>query len=280
MLPNFIIAGAAKSGSSTLYFYLGRHPEILMSKEKEPAYFTKYWGKKDLKWYESQFDHWNGEKAIGEATVEYMVDEHASERIYKVITNVKLIFIMRNPVDRAWSHYWHRVKMGEETRSFEDVIRSVKDGNLNEYIVRYGMYATHIRRFLKFFPKTQMKFIILEEFSKEPSKFFGEIFRFLGVDDSFNIEYVEKKNAAKIYKFKWLNLLWAKIRTMDRLKENLPKVIYRPLRKGFRFIDNLNKKPFILPKMSVKDRYFLKNVFQEEINSLEIIIGKSLELWK
>ncbi len=171
MLPNFIIAGAAKSGSSTLYYYLQKHPEILMSKYKEPAYFTKYWNRKDLRWYENQFKHWNGEKAIGEATVEYMVDQHAPERIYKLVPHVKLIFIMRNPIDRAWSHYWHRVKMGEESRSFNEIIKNIENGNLDEYIIRYGMYATSIKRFLEYFSKEQVKFIILENFKENPSFF-------------------------------------------------------------------------------------------------------------
>jgi len=281
MLPNFIIAGAAKSGSSTLYYYLNKHPEILMSKEKEPAYFTKYWGKKELKWYESQFDHWNGEKAIGEATVEYMVDEKAPERICKILPNVKLIFIMRNPVDRAWSHYWHRVKMGEETRSFDEIIKSIKNGNLNEYVIRYGMYATHIKRFLKYFPREKMLFLLLEEFKENPIEHLKLIFKFLEVDDSVEISYEGKKNSAKMYRSKTLSILWAKIRKMDGLKEKIPNKVYNPLRRAFQYIDKLNKKPFTPPPLNEAYKEFLHSIFENEIKELQKIINKDLaHVWK
>ena len=160
MLPNFLIAGAAKSGSSSLYYYLSLHKDIYMCKTKEPAFFTKYYDR-GINWYKKQFNTVNKEKMIGEATVEYMVDPFAYKRIYKHIPNIKLIFIIRNPIDRAWSHYWHRVKNGEETRSFDEIIFSEKI--MSEYIIQYGLYFKLLERFFNIFPKENIKIVVLEE---------------------------------------------------------------------------------------------------------------------
>ena len=121
----------------TLYYYLGKHPDILMSSTKEPAYYTKYYNK-GLDFYESFFKEYKGENAIGEATVEYMVCPETPERIYKAIPDIKLIFILRNPIERASSNYWHRIKSGHENRKFYEVIKEGK----NEYPIRYGLYFT------------------------------------------------------------------------------------------------------------------------------------------
>ena len=111
----FLIAGAAKCGSSTLWYSLKSYPQIGMSSEKEPAFFTKIYCK-GIDWYSSQFNMNSSCLTLGEATVEYLVDPDAPVRISKLFPNVKLIFILRNPIHRAWSHYWHRVKTGQEKK--------------------------------------------------------------------------------------------------------------------------------------------------------------------
>ena len=147
MLPTFIIPGAAKSGSTSLYHNLCQHPDILMSSNKEPNFFLLHWGK-DITFYQQFFSHYSGEKAIGEATVGYMPDTRVPARIYSVLPNVKLIFTLRNPVSRAVSHYVWRVNKGQEHRSFDEVLQC----GFSEYPILYSLYYTHISRFLEYFP--------------------------------------------------------------------------------------------------------------------------------
>ena len=277
VLPNFLIAGAAKCGSYSLFYYLGKHPDILTSKVKEISYFTEYWGTKDLQWYKSFFNHWAGEKAIGEATVEYMVDENAPSRIYQTIPHIKLIFIMRDPVQRAWSHYWHRVKMGEEKRDFEAIINNKTS---IEYPIKYGLYATQIERYLSFFSKNQMKFVILDELKDNFPKTMRELFKFLEVDETFEVSYEGKINAAKIYRIKLLNYLAATIRSSYLLKRLIPNKILPYAQGIFRLLDGLNKKPFVLPPLPDHHRRVLTEIYSEEIRRLEHIIEKDLSIWR
>lgn len=275
MLPNFLIAGAAKSGSSSLHYYLGQHHDILMSKVKEPAFFTKNWHR-GVQWYESFFDHWSGEQAVGEATVEYMVDKEAPERISQTLPDVKLIFIMRNPVDRAWSHYWHRVKMGEERRSFEQI---VADGNAEEYPFKYSLYATHIERYLQFFEKSQMMFIFLEDLREDFDDQIRGACQFIGLKDEADIRNEGPKNRAKIYRNAQLSSFAAKIRANDSLKEKFPKKILPAFQFAFRMLDNLNKKPFDIPQLGEKERSQLTEFFSTEIIDLERLTGRHLSHW-
>ena len=128
MLPTFIIAGAGKSGTTALWAYLNQHPEICMSRIKEPMFFTNLLGyrqggsieapvyegryKSGLEWYEKLFAKCCQKRALGEASTAYMYAKDAAGLIKKTLPEVKLIFLLRNPVDRLYSNYWQERKYG------------------------------------------------------------------------------------------------------------------------------------------------------------------------
>lgn len=112
MLPNFIIPEAQKSGTTALRIYLAQHPEVYIV-NKEIHFFNKNFDK-GIEWYEQFFKAWKGEKAIGEKTPDYLYDGHTPQRIYEVTPDVKLIFVLRNPIDKAYFHYWYNVRVGLE----------------------------------------------------------------------------------------------------------------------------------------------------------------------
>ena len=120
--PDFIIIGAAKSGTTTLYQYLCRHPQIYMSTPKEPDFFSLDMNyHKGIEWYESLFDGAKPEQICGEASTTYSRwHQHpkAAERISQYLPKVKLIYIMRHPVDRAYSFYAYRFKRSQHNRQF------------------------------------------------------------------------------------------------------------------------------------------------------------------
>jgi len=161
-LPNFIIVGAQKSGTTTLYDILAQHNDIYLSSTKESKFFVdeeKY--NRGIEFYSNEyFSNYNGEKAIGEIDPEYIFFEDVPQRLrYDISSNLKLIFILRNPVARAYSHYLMTYKRGWDELSFEEAIkeepqRIQKDffsKHHQSYITR-GYYSKQIKRYLEYFP--------------------------------------------------------------------------------------------------------------------------------
>jgi len=197
-LPNFLICGAQKSGTTTLYKILKKHPQIFMSRKKELHFFTLEFDK-GVDWYKKKFiEATNGKyKAIGEASPSYMYLENAPERIYSIIPNAKLIFILRNPVDRANSHYWMSIKKLRHSRGFEKALEfednvlkncDIETKRQTSYKDR-GKYSIQIKRFMEFFPDDQMLFLDFDQLTKNPSVVFNKIYDFLEVNTYNNFNY-------------------------------------------------------------------------------------------
>lgn len=121
-LPTFLIVGAPKAGTTSLYHYLRSHPDVFMSEAKEPHYFSyagegqPAWGMRSLDAYEALFDSVHGERATGEASTWYLYSETAAEEIYRALPNTQIIILLRNPIGRAYSSWSYRVQMGGRRR--------------------------------------------------------------------------------------------------------------------------------------------------------------------
>jgi len=135
MLPDFIIIGVQRGGTTSLYKYMTKHPKIIPALKKEIHFFDNKFGK-GLSWYESQFmqnpffcllkrKRKSEDTITGEASPYYIYHPHVPKRISKILPNVKLIAILRNPIERAFSHYNHEVRLGAEKLSFEDALKNV-----------------------------------------------------------------------------------------------------------------------------------------------------------
>ena len=277
VLPTFIICGTQKGGTSTLFQYLKEHPEICMSKHKEVHYFDLNYHN-NVKWYEKEFIDYHKKtfKAIGEASPFYMYLEEVPERIYNLIPNIKLIFILRNPVDRTYSHYWHEVKFGYEFLSFEDALRKEEErlskGEMyNKRHFSYkdrGKYAIQLKRFRKFFSPNQMLILIMEELKKHPEEVISRMFDFLEVDTNFkdSDQHVNKKNVGK----------HPRIWKLQRLKTKIPhNIVGRAVKYG---IDTINLKDGY-PPINLETRQKLLDYFKTSNYELEKILGKKLDGW-
>ena len=206
MLPNFIIAGPPKSGTTSLQLYLNRHPDIFCFGEIH--YFSDNY-KKGIKWYESHFEKWNEEKAVGEKSPSYFYDSNTPVRIKKDIADVKLIFILRNPVDRAHSHFWHEVRKGREEnvldkKKVEQKINNNEDNENPDYL-EISKYSKYIKRWFDYFPKKQMFFLKMEELNQKKLK---EILEFLEIDTSFDFGSLKKYNIGGSPRSKILSKLY------------------------------------------------------------------------
>jgi hypothetical protein len=184
IMPDFLIVGAMKAGSTTLMDYLVSHPEVGIPAE-EINYFDKDSNyKKGEKWYSSWFKSFTSQNIIGEKTPAYCYNPKVAERIYQQNPKMKLIWILRNPVKRTYSNYWHYIRIGKENLSVGDCLdledERVKKDIYKGYFKR-SVYVDQVNRYLQFFPTEQMHFIIFEDFVNNPERGLVELSQFLEI---------------------------------------------------------------------------------------------------
>jgi len=221
--PDFFIVGAQKCGTTSLYNYLVKHPCVLPAKEKELHFFSDKYSK-GYSWYSNQFPSLfkkfqyvlsrRHRVLCGEATPYYMFHPHAVGRIYSRFSNAKIIMMLRNPVDRAFSHYRYHVKLGAEDLTFEEAIASESDRLLGEldkmnddanynsvnykiysYLKR-GVYIEQIERWIDLFSKDQILIIKSEDFFADPEDSFNTVLKFLELPE-YTISSYKKFNEGK-----------------------------------------------------------------------------------
>lgn len=210
LLPDFIIIGAQKAGTSSLYHYLGQHPDVAPALDKEIHFFDHHFAR-GIDWYRTNFasswyldysKRWHGRHIItGEASPYYFFHPHAPERIASTLPTVKLIAMLRNPVNRAFSHYHHEVEAGRERLSFEDAFRAEPErlaGEIDKimqdphyksfnhihfsYLSR-GIYVDQLQAWKRHFPDEQMLILNSERFFADPAAGTRQVIQFLGLPD-------------------------------------------------------------------------------------------------
>lgn len=210
VLPNFIIAGTPKAGTSSIFHYLVDHPQVCGSSVKESLFFhsDEFSGKldQDIARYSKYFEHYGGEKIIMEATPSYLARGSAvARRIHKMLPNVKLLFILRNPVDRLYSYYNYkicRLAKDFEIISFDDFVDECMrySGNgqissryrLDEQALKSldsGKYAQYLREYSQVFSCEQIKIMFYEDMRDNLNGFMAELCGFLVIDASFYDNY-------------------------------------------------------------------------------------------
>lgn len=183
-LPNFLYIGPPKSGSTWLYGALAQHPDVFVPELKDLYFFDRHYDR-SLDWYASQFD--GGEKfsAIGEISHDYLYSADACQRIASDLPDVKLITILREPKDRAISHYKYSLRFGNVRGSFEEAVEQ------NSLILELGRYSKYLRGYFDAFPAENIGVFWFDDLKADSNAFAASIFQFLGIDDSVRID-VEK----------------------------------------------------------------------------------------
>jgi Sulfotransferase domain len=223
LLPDFLIIGAQRGGTTSLYNYLQAHPAIAPSSTKEVHYFDRRFDK-SLAWYQGHFptkiEKYHTQLLsrqpflTGEATPCYLFYPHASQRVVQSLPDVKLIVLLRNPVDRAFSQYYHALDHGFATLSFEDAIEREEERAARErelimkdeyyYSIEYmeraylsrGIYVDQLQAWMKLFPREQFLFLKSEGFYTNPAATVKEVLEFLNVPEA---EIQLSKEAYKPY---------------------------------------------------------------------------------
>jgi hypothetical protein len=206
-LPNFLVIGAAKSGTSSLHHYLRAHPQVFTPRLKEINFFdydgthldVHYWAK-TLEEYERHFADAGGAVAIGEVAPIYLCSRVAPDSISRIIPGAKLVAILRNPVDRAYSAYLMSKRAGRTSRDLQSAFAHKRAG----YIVR-GRYAEYLARYYERFPREQIKILRFEDLAGSGRSLVQDLYRFLGVDASFEPPAEEVHNRGYVPKSELLN---------------------------------------------------------------------------
>lgn len=197
-LPDFLIVGAQKAGTTALYAYLRWHPDITGPSFKEVSFFDRHHVRGET-WYRAHLPARPGSRVVGEASPSYLFHPDAPKRVARLMPNAKLIAVLRNPIDRAFSHYQHEVALGREALSFEEALDAEDErmrGELDRmardpayfshawwnytYVTR-GEYAEQLERWFRVFPREQILVLISEELLDNPAETYAHTLEFLGV---------------------------------------------------------------------------------------------------
>ena len=190
-LPTFLIAGAMRCGTTSLNAYLREHPEISMGQTKEVHFFDQNY-ERGTDWYLQHFPDSDGSNAVGEATPGYMYLPEAAGRISSTLPDVKILILLRDPVERAHSHYWHNRSVGREKLDFAEAIASEPKRleRSRSYRARYsyldrGRYGRQLENMLRHIPIERVLIQTFDEITSDPTTVFRRTCRFLGVADDF-----------------------------------------------------------------------------------------------
>lgn len=185
-LPSFLIVGARKGGTTSLFEYLVEHPEVRPPLWKAVRFFDRNW-ERGLGWYRASFPvRQPGERFVtGESTASYLDHPLAPERIARTLPEARLVALLRNPIDRAVSDYAHEVRQGGETRPMEQVL-SPRNGD-EAYLTR-GLYAEQLRRYLAHVPRERLLVLRSERFFDDPAAGYARTLQFLGLSPFDDVE--------------------------------------------------------------------------------------------
>lgn len=300
-LPNFLIIGAGKSGTTSLDNYLKQHPKLFLSPVKEPNFFAYedidlntldkdavqhyHDSVTDMDSYLDLFKESTNDQILGETSNTYLVLGNSVDTIKKHIPNVKLIAILRQPTERLYSRYLHLAREDRlPTKEFEDVLDKSSLWWVRNDLVKEGWYYKNLSRYYDAFPKENIKVYLNEELKKDPQKILSDIFSFLEVEDFDQIDFSVNFNKSGFIKNKaYDNVLGHNSVLKKGLKSMIPTGIYEKIKNVMwlqKSVNNLRDRNLVQPKLDpeLKDR-ITQEIYKEDILKLQELIGKDLSHW-
>lgn len=276
IITNFLVIGAERSGTTWLAQMLKKHPNIYLPEIRKEIHFFDLYYQRGLNWYQKFFptpEQASQYSCIGEATPNYLYIPEVPERIYKHIPNCKLIAILRNPADRAYSKYGLKVCNKAYKGSFLEYLKE------HPGTVARGFYGQQIKRYLEYFPLENLLILFFEETMKYPELAFEKIGEFLSVDHH-KFEFIENKQKINSsYRIRFARPYALANSMVKWLVENDLDWIYNTAR-TFGLRKELFGNKGLLPPLDTDIRKELLLQYQEDIDQLEKIIGKDLSIWR
>jgi len=277
MLPTFIIAGAEKTGSTSLYNYLRQHPDVFMSTPKEPDFFLNEDYKKNIESYLQLFANAGNCKALGEASVSYFNKPQTAYRIKEALSNPQVILVLRHPAERAYSHYNMLVDHGVvPNRSYHEVVQSaLKEGNLCNTGIPTSSYAPSLRVYKEQFQGCLLT-LLYRDFKSNPISTCRRIFNHIDVDDQFAPDVSNKSNVSSRPRSSFLHLLMREQWALKALiKQAVPANLLNYVRKSVREVNSKE-----IPPLHQETRRMIIEHLRGDIEETESLVGYSLAHWK
>jgi hypothetical protein len=280
-LPNFIIIGAGKCGTTSLHAYLKRHPQIYICPKKETYFFLnemsrakhkRYGVTTTLEDYLELFKDAPEGSLIGEISTNYYAYPESAQLIHNLIPDIKIIAILRNPADRAFSSYQMFVQQGHEKRRFQDLVSP------DDKHVKRGFYYAELSPFFKVFNRNQIKILFFDDLCKDPDSFTRNLFQYLGVDATALPPMMDRKRQGGLPKNPLLNRLLVKQNPMRSaaaalLKLFIPLELRQKLRMGM-IKSNIQK-----ATLDPESRRKLVEIYRDDILKLQDLVERDLSHW-
>lgn len=277
MGPNFICVGAAKAGSTWLHLCLSEHPEVFVPPQKEIRFFSNpELLERGVTWYESLYADSGAALAVGDISGSYMMQPAVPRRIHDYRPDMRLLFLLRHPVHRAVSHYRMDLRTGDVVDPMEMALTVESD------YVRRGLYHEHLSRFLAVFPMEQVHITFHDDISSDPLGVVSEIYRFLGVDESFAPRTARRSvnEARELPRFPrtYRALRRAYGHAIDRSQFLQDALESRRLDGRFDSVHRLNAGGD-LPQIQTATHEKLVAYFEADVNALAELVDRDLDHW-
>jgi hypothetical protein len=300
-MPAFIVIGAPKAGTTSLHEYLRQNPRISLPLRKETHFFVadknstplveKYLGRtlenekpiENLDDYLAEFERKGDEITYGEVCPSYFFYPNASVNIKKYCPDAKIICILRNPVDRFYSHCRFNISRQITSKDFNAVMDSIRDQSMDSYTERaltIGLYHTHLSRYYELFPRENFKVFLFEQLDKQPGALMDELMDFVGLPE-FDYVVQQKFNASAQTGLGRLFTGLKKSKMMKSIIRKIPRNLYHRLR--YFAVRNIYKSSAAEDQsntFSEKDRQLLRDYYREDILKLEKLLQKDLSFWQ
>ena len=273
-LPNLVIIGAMKCGTTSLHYYLGLHPEIKMSSQKELQFFIeeRNWNK-GVDWYRSWFPR--DAPVRGEASPHYTTypkHQGIAERMHAVVPKTKLIYLVRDPIERLISHYVHYVADNIEDSSLEEMLHDVGRGYLDR-----SRYFMQLEQYLSFYSKDDILVVEQKKLREQRQKTLRRVFEFLGVDPDFYDPRVHwERHRSDRKRRKTDTGLWLEETRFMRLLRRLPKRVRWPMEDLLYWPFS---RPVERPQLSDALRREIETCLRDDVRRLRAFTDKEFETW-
>lgn len=268
---DFILAGVGKSATTWVWSCLEDHPDVFVPETDSLNYFDIHYHERQ-EWFSDKFSNRTDESVVGEASPSYLIDHRAPERIAEIFPDIELIFCIRNPVDRAFSHWWHGKSQKYWTYEFEEIFEVYPP---HQIWVTPGFYSYHLKKYDKYFDEDQMHIHLFDDLLEDDMEFIQDIYASIGADEEYLPNQVgEKVNEAALSGGDLIT------KTKGWVRENAPQPILHGIEPIWEKTRTLvEDKDQYEEGMDPEIRQELEKVYVDDVRQLSERIDRDLSHW-